>query len=106
MHLDSVSFEKILSGQKTLEIRLNDEKRKLLKVDDIIEFENDDGEVLPCKITSLSYFATFADLFSSNTYVERAWGTTKEAAIKAMYTIYTPEQEKEFGVVAIGIEGV
>ncbi len=106
MHLDSASFEKILSGQKTIEVRLNDEKRKLLKVDDIVEFENDDGEVIPCKIIKLSYFKSFADLFSSAAYVQRSWWTTKEEAIASMYTIYTHEQEKELGVVAIGIEGV
>lgn len=106
MHLATEPFEKILSGQKTIEVRLNDEKRKLLKVDDIIEFENDDGEVIPCKIIKLSYFKSFADLFSSAAYVQRSWGTTKEEAIAAMYKFYTPEQEKELWVVAIGIEGV
>lgn len=106
MHLASEPFEKILSGQKTIEVRLNDEKRKLLKVDDIIEFENDDGEVIPCKIIKLSYFKSFEDLFSSTAYVQRSGWTTKEESIQAMYTFYTPEQEKEFGVVAIGIEGV
>lgn len=106
MHLDSASFEKILSWQKTVEIRLNDEKRKLLKVDDIVEFENEDGEVIPCKIIKLSYFKSFEDLFSSTAYVQKSWWTTKEAAISSMYTIYTPEQEKEWGVVAIAIEGV
>ena len=106
MHLEPASFEKILSWQKTVEVRLNDEKRKLLKVDDIIEFENDDGEVLPCKIIKFSYFKSFEDLFSSATYLLRAWWTTKEESISAMYKFYTPEQEKELGVVAIEIEGV
>jgi ASC-1-like (ASCH) protein len=72
MHLDPLSFEKILSGQKTVEVRLNDEKRKLLKVDDIVEFENEDGEVIPCKIIKLSYFVSFTDLFSSIAYVQKA----------------------------------
>lgn len=108
MHLTSSNFEKILSWQKTLEVRLNDEKRRLLKVDDIVEFENDDGEVIPCKITKLSYFTSFADLFATWDNCIKVWYDTKniEQALKGVYTIYTPEQEKEFGVVGIEVEGV
>ncbi len=106
MHIDVDSFEKILSWQKTIEVRLNDEKRKELKVDDVIEFENDDGEVIPCKIAKLSYFKSFADLYSSKAYVSNAGYNTTQQAMDAAYSHYTPEQEKEHGVVAIEIEWV
>lgn len=38
MNLNPEPFGMILSGQKTIELRLNDEKRKLIKVGDRIEF--------------------------------------------------------------------
>ena len=40
MHLDNYYFEKIKAGTKTIEVRLNDEKRRELKVGDIITFDN------------------------------------------------------------------
>jgi ASC-1-like (ASCH) protein len=106
MHINAASFEKILSWEKTMEVRLNDEKRKVLKVDDVIEFENDDGEVIPCKIEKLSYFDSFANLYAAKENVAKAGHTTAQQAIDAAYSYYTPEQEKELGVVAIDIEGV
>ena len=38
MKLVQHPFEMIRSGQKTIEIRLNDEKRQRIKLDDYIEF--------------------------------------------------------------------
>ena len=40
MRLNNGPFELIKNGTKTIEIRLNDEKRSLIKEGDIIEFEN------------------------------------------------------------------
>ena len=40
MKLHNGPFEKIKSGTKTIKLRLNDEKRQLLKIKDIIEFTN------------------------------------------------------------------
>lgn len=40
MNLHNEPFELINKGTKTLELRLNDEKRQLLKENDIIEFTN------------------------------------------------------------------
>ena len=40
MKLNNKPFEKIKKGTKTIELRLNDEKRQLLKVNDYIEFNN------------------------------------------------------------------
>ena len=40
MNLWDDSFQAIKEGWKTIEMRLNDEKRSMIKVDDIIEFTN------------------------------------------------------------------
>ena len=40
MRLKNGPFKAIKSGTKKVELRLNDEKRKLIKEHDIIEFEN------------------------------------------------------------------
>lgn len=40
MKLNNSPFNKIKNGSKTIELRLNDEKRSKLKVNDFIEFTN------------------------------------------------------------------
>lgn len=40
MRLHNSPFKLIKNGTKTIELRLNDEKRKLIKVGDIIRFTN------------------------------------------------------------------
>jgi ASC-1-like (ASCH) protein len=106
MHLNTADFEKVLSWQKTLEVRINDEKRKNLAVWDIVEFENNDSEIIPCKITKLTYYKSFADVYGNDANIEKAWHDTKEETIAKCYEFYSPEEEKENGVVGIEIECV
>lgn len=40
MTLDPAPFETINNGTKTIELRLNDEKRQLIRINDEIIFEN------------------------------------------------------------------
>lgn len=40
MNLNNGPFSRIKDGTKTIELRLNDEKRQLLKENDFIEFTN------------------------------------------------------------------
>ena len=42
MRLNSEPYNCIKSGTKTIELRLNDDKRKKIKKDDIVEFTNRD----------------------------------------------------------------
>ncbi len=40
MNLNDTPFKRIKKGTKTIELRLNDEKRQLLHIKDYIEFTN------------------------------------------------------------------
>ena len=56
IHLDNEYFELIKNETKNIELRLNDEKRRMLRVGDVIEFENrKDKEKIYCKIIKLHY---------------------------------------------------
>ena len=45
MNLNPEPFEMIRNGQKTIELRLNDEKRRMINVGDMIEFtQTETGE--------------------------------------------------------------
>ena len=67
MKLNNEPFECIKNGTKTIELRLNDEKRKLLNIGDKIEFTNiTNNEKLLVKIENLYYFSSFEELYKKS----------------------------------------
>ena len=108
MHLSHLPFEKIKSGTKKMEIRLCDEKRKRLKVNDYIVFSDlsDKNSVITVKIRGLHRFDSFLELFQSINpeLCGNDENTSPEEAAEGMREYYTEEKEKAFGVLAIKIE--
>lgn len=107
MSLRSGPFQKIASGLKRYELRLNDEKRQLLRVGDRILFTNTkDGLTLRVRVTSLHPFPDFAALYAALPLLE--CGYTKETLAKAspedMDVYYPKEKQARYGVLGIGIE--
>jgi len=107
MGLNPDQFDLICAGSKTIEIRLNDDKRRGLQVGDVITFRNvaDETQRLVKRVKSLHQFATFAALYSQYSPVSVGSAPTADVAqmVADTYTIYTPEQEHRWGVVAIEI---
>ena len=100
-------FNMISTGEKTVEVRLFDEKRREVKVGDEIKFicREDVSRFIITKVTFLRRFETFEQLYSSE--IGRDAGMKKMNAIEAaesMYEYYTRKQENKFGVLAIGLE--
>jgi ASC-1-like (ASCH) protein len=92
MRLHPEPFERIKLGEKNIECRLNDEKRRQLSVGDTIVFKNrDDGETLQRTVVALHTFPDFESMFEK----------FPEEGVNDIYQYYTREDEKEFGVVAI-----
>ena len=65
MKLNAAPFSMIRSGQKTIELRLNDEKRRQVKVGDFIEFTSTEQpeEKMQVRVTALHRFRSFAELY-------------------------------------------
>ena len=64
MKLRNDPFNRIASSKKTIEIRLYDEKRRNIKINDYIEFTNmETGEQILVKVIDLHLFKSFKDLF-------------------------------------------
>ena len=62
MNLDTIYFDYILSGKKIYETRIYDEKRKKLKLLDIINFtDRGSDRKFNAQIIELSYFSNFED---------------------------------------------
>lgn len=101
MKLNESPFERIKNGTKTIEFRLYDEKRKKINMGDKIEFSKlpELKEKILVEVQDLYKEKTFEKLFRKL--------YTDEEEIKrktnAMYQYYSPEKEKEYGVVGIKI---
>lgn len=101
MKLNESPFERIKDGTKTIEFRLYDEKRRQIKIGDQIEFSKlpELQETILVDVLELYIEPTFEKLFKKL--------YTDEEDIKrkttAMYQYYSPENEKEYGVVGIKI---
>jgi len=103
MKLNESPFNKIKNGTKTVEFRLYDDKRKQIKVGDKIEFSKlpELQEKLLVEVLELYQEKTFEDLFKK-LYKESEEEIQRKA--KSMYEIYSPEKEKQYGVLGIRIK--
>lgn len=107
MKLYAQPFSLVATGNKTIELRLNDEKRQKIKVGDTIVFTHAEcaEKRITSKVTALYPFPTFQALYQALPldkcgYVAPEIAT---ASYQDMYAYYTPEQENQFGVIGIEI---
>ena len=106
MKLRREPFLAISSGEKTYELRLYDEKRRAIRVGDIIEFtETESAAKVRRIVTELLTFPGFSELYRSLPLLK--CGYTKEnvqfAPPEDMNAYYSPSEEREWGVIAIGL---
>ena len=105
MNLSPTAFKSISSGEKTIEMRLYDEKRAKIKVGDQIEFNNTaTREKIKCIVINLTRYKDFYELYSDNDKMAIGYKANKTANAEDMYAFYSPEQIKEYGVLAIEIK--
>jgi ASC-1-like (ASCH) protein len=104
MRLSGIPFEKIVSGQKTIESRLLDEKRQKIKIGDFIEFTQNDDETkkIMTKVVDLYFYKTFDEMFSDLPSADFG-GASKKKLLKEIEQFYPLEEQNKFGVVGIKI---
>lgn len=105
MDLNPLPFEAIINGNKSIEVRLNDAKRKKIEVGDTIIFTKlpSNIEKISVKVIDLYPCKTFLELYrklDSNDFRTK----TEDAFIKNIYSIYTKTQEQKYGVLGIRIK--
>ena len=104
MKLATGPFEMMASGNKTIELRLYDEKRQAIQKGDTIVFSNIvDGKKLTAEVVKLHLFATFLDLYDALP-LEKC-GYSPDSCSTASYTdmeeYYSLEEQHAYGVVGI-----
>ncbi len=106
-HLDEEIFKIVKCGTKHIEVRLNDEKRRNLKIGDNLIFinrSNEDKKIIAV-IKGLKYFDNFNDLANSYDIAEiyKKDSTTNEF-LELLEKFYSKEEIEKYGVVAIDFE--
>lgn len=105
MKLNNEPFKAIKNGTKTLELRLNDEKRKQLIVGDYIEFTNRvTNEKLLVEVIDLFKYNSFEELYKHFNKIEMGYSINEEANPKDMENYYSKEEQEKYGVLGIKIK--
>ena len=105
MNLNNSPFEKIESGEKTIELRLYDEKRQLIEVGDTIEFVNTSNHerTLKAEVVRLHIYKCFEELYKNLPLLKCGYTKDDIATAKAsdMEEYYSKERQDKYGVVGI-----
>ena len=98
MKLQRQPFEAIRLEQKTIEMRLYDEKRRQIAVRDTITFRCD-GEELTVRVIALHRFPDFAALYAALPHSKLGSDDPMD-----MEQYYSKEEQWKYGVLGIEIE--
>ncbi len=107
MNLNPTPFDMIKCGNKTIELRLLDSKRRCIEVGDTIKFTNtaENTEIITVRVLALHKFDSFETLYKSLPLLK--CGYTEEdigsASPSDMNEYYTMEEQNKYGVVGIEI---
>lgn len=101
MNLHSLPFEKIQKREKTIELRLQDEKRKKIRVGDTVVFRKSGKalEYLLCEVKALHPYPTFEELLAHVDPYLCGYAPGDELTMEGYYP-----KEKELALGALGIE--
>lgn len=100
-------YNYVLNGTKRIELRLNDEKRKLIKIGDTIKFlkEPDLNESFDVKVIDLLHYDSFDELFNDYDISFLAdKSMTKEELKEVLEVFYTKEKQEQYGILGIYVE--
>ena len=107
MKLNNGPYVNIKNGTKTVELRLNDEKRQLLKIKDLIEFTNRETlEQMLVEIQNLYHYPSFDELYKHFDKVSMGYKENDVADPKDMEKYYSKEEQEKYGVLGIEIKKI
>ncbi|MEK6190219.1 MAG: ASCH domain-containing protein [Carnobacterium alterfunditum] len=99
-------FKPIKEGKKKVEVRLNDEKRRVIKAGDTINFVKvpEQDEMLKVEVSKLHKYPTFQAMYEEISFINLGCeGWTMDEIMEGTYEIYSKEQERKWGILAIEI---
>lgn len=107
MKLNNGPYVNIKNDTKTIELRLNDDKRQLLKIKDLIEFTNKETlEQMLVEIQNLYHYPSFDELYKHFDKVSMGYKENDVADPKDMEKYYSKEEQEKYGVLGIEIKKI
>ena len=107
MNLAPLPMQQIRDGRKTIELRLYDEKRKLISVGDTIKFINteDSNDTLSVTVTNLFVFTSFGELYMHLPLLKCGYNdeNINVASPDDMNIYYSIEKQNKYGVIGIEV---
>ena len=104
MFLKEKPFYAIKDGSKDIELGLNDDKRRKIKIGDTIEFTlNDSDEKVGVVVLDLYHYDSFENVYKEFDKVRLGYREDENSSYKDMEQYYSCDDIKEHGVVAIKI---
>ena len=98
-------FGFVKDGTKTIEGRINKNLYKELKSgDEILVFNNDETNSVQVQVKDIRTYSSFLEMLEKENFKKILPDTNSASeGVKIYKRFYTPEQEKQFGVIAIKI---
>lgn len=108
MKLNEKPFNNIKKGIKKIELRLYDEKRSKINLNDFIIFHKttDLSQTLKVKVTGLLRYNSFEELFKDVDFNICGPANSLEEKLNNIHKIYSSKEENKYGILAIHIETV
>lgn len=103
---DSLSM--IQKGIKTMEVRLCDEKRASVKLNDEILFTNKNNETVLVRVVGLCHFTDFTEMFRAIDPVTAGYqpNDSLEYCVEYMHGLYSNDEIQKYGVLGIIIKRI
>lgn len=103
MKLKRAPFDKIKNGSKTIELRLNDEKRQKVNIGDFIEFccIDEPNKRIQTRVTTLHHFNSFAELYATLPKEKLGYSSEETPDPDHMNEYYSKEEQDQYGVLGI-----
>lgn len=106
MELQNAYYNYMLKGTKRIELRLYDEKRKNIKIGDIITITNaQTNEEFEVKVVGLLQYSSFKEMFNDfDIEILADKSMTKEELMNELEKFYPIEKQKQYNVLGIRVE--
>lgn len=108
MRLNRLPFEQMAEGKKTIEVRLNDAKRKLIAIGDEILFanRNNSNQTIVKKVIDLRLYNSFTEMANNENCILAGFnkGYNVQEVVDYYHTYYSVDEEQQFGVLVIELD--
>ena len=101
-------MQRIKDGRKCIEMRINDEKRKLIVPGDQILFHGteDERETLLVEVVDIKAYPSFKEVYEAYLKTMLGYMEDEPSDYRDMYAIYPKERIEKNGVLAIRIKPI